>query len=78
MLNAVYSRQSLIRILGLTNDLINGGQPRAKHHLHKVKLNHVLKPVFSSVGWPLSTKSLANLLVHIRPCLKDKKSALNV
>ena len=56
MLNAVYSRQSLIRILGLTNDLINCGQPRAKPHLHKVKLNNVLKPVF-----------LAQLVGHFLP-----------
>ena len=35
--------------IGLTNDLIDGGQPRAKPHLHvrKVKPIHVLKTVFS-------------------------------
>ena len=33
--------------LGLTNDLIDGGQPRAKPHLRKAKPNHVLRAVFS-------------------------------
>ena len=32
---------------GLTKDLIDGGQPRAKPHLRKVKPNHVSKPIFS-------------------------------
>ena len=35
------------KALGLTNDLIDGGQPRAKPHLRKVKSNHVLKTVFN-------------------------------
>ena len=33
--------------IGLTNDLIDGGQGRAKPHLHKVKSNQVLKNVSS-------------------------------
>ena len=33
--------------LGLTNNLIDGGQPRAKPHLRKVKPNHVLRIIFS-------------------------------
>ena len=40
--------------LGLTKDLIDGGQPRAKPHLRKAKPNHVLKP-FLALGWPPST-----------------------
>ena len=50
--------------LGLTNDLIDGGQPRAKLHLCKVKPNHILKAVLA-LGWSL----LVNPVVHIRPCL---------
>ena len=46
-LNAVYFRQGLTCTLGLTNNLMDGGQPRAKPHLRKVKPNHVLKTVFS-------------------------------
>ena len=45
--NAVYLRRSLTCTLGLTNNLIDGGQPRAKPHLRKAKPNHVLKIVFS-------------------------------
>ena len=63
-LNAVYFRQSLTCPLGLTSGLIDGGQPRAKPHLRKVKPNHVLKTVFSPrlatvyqvVGKPKSTR----------------------
>ena len=47
-LNAVHVRQSLTCTIGLANDLIDGGQPRAKPHLGKMKLNFVLKTVFSS------------------------------
>ena len=47
-LNAVYFGQDLTCTLGLTNDLIDGGQPRAKPHLRKVKPNHVLKTIFSA------------------------------
>ena len=46
-LNAVYFRRGLTCTLGLTNDLIDGGQPRAKPHLHKAKPNHVLETFFS-------------------------------
>ena len=46
VLNAVYFRRGLTCTLGLTNDLIDGGQLRAKPHLRKVKPNHVLKTVF--------------------------------
>ena len=42
VINVVYFRRSLTCTLWLTNDLIDGGQPRAKPHLRKVKLNHVL------------------------------------
>ena len=45
-LNTAYFRQGLTCTLGLTNDLIDSGQPRAKPHLHKAKLNHVLKSIF--------------------------------
>ena len=45
-LNAVYFRQGLTCTLGLTNDLIDGVQPRAKPYLRKVKPNHVLKTAF--------------------------------
>ena len=45
-LYAVYFRQGLMCTLGLTDDLIDGGQPRAKPHLHKAKPNHVLKMCF--------------------------------
>ena len=46
-LNAVYFRRCLTCTLGLTNDLIDDGQPKAKPNLHKAKPNHVLKTVFS-------------------------------
>ena len=36
-LNAVYFRQGLTCTLGLTKNLVDGGQPRAKPHLGKVK-----------------------------------------
>ena len=55
--------------LGLTNDLIDGGQSRAKPHLHKVKPDHFKKNVLA-LGWPPSTKTLVNPIVHIRPCLR--------
>ena len=47
VLNAVYFRQGLTCTLGLTNNLIDGGQLRAKPHLCKAKANHALKTVFS-------------------------------
>ena len=47
VLNAVYFRRGLTCTPGLTNDLIDGGQPRAKPHLRKAKTNHVLETVFS-------------------------------
>ena len=46
-LNAVYFRRGLTCTFGLTNDLIDGGQPRAEPHLRKAKPNHVFQPVFS-------------------------------
>ena len=46
-LNAVYFKRGLTCTLGLTNDMIDGGQPRVKPHLPKVKPNHVLKTGFS-------------------------------
>ena len=44
-LNVVYFRRSLTCTLGLTNDLIDGGQPRTK--ARKAKPNHVLKTGFT-------------------------------
>ena len=38
--------------LGLTNDLIDSGQARAKLHLCKAKPNHVLKTALA-LGWLL-------------------------
>ena len=46
-LSAVYIRRGVTCTLGLTNDLIEGSQPRAKPHPGKAKPNHVLKTVFS-------------------------------
>ena len=46
-LNTVYFRRGLTCTLGLTNDLIDGGQLRAKPRLRKAKPNHVLETVFS-------------------------------
>ena len=45
--NAVYFRRGRACTLGLTNDLIDGGQPRAKPRLRKAKPDHVLKTVFN-------------------------------
>ena len=47
LFNAVYFRRSLTYTLGLTNDLLDGGQPRTKPHLRKAKPNSALKTVFS-------------------------------
>ena len=47
--------------LGLISDLIEGGQPRVKLCLRKVKLNHILRMVFIK---------LVNPRVCVRPCLK--------
>ena len=63
-LNVVYFRRGLTCTIGLTNDLIDGGQPTAKLRLRKAKPSHVLKTVFSPrlatvyhvVGWPKSTR----------------------
>ena len=52
-------------ILGLTNDLIDDGQPSVKPHLHKVKPKKFKKPFFAP-GWPLSIKLLGNLIVHLK------------
>ena len=57
-LNAVYFRRGLTCTLGLTNDLIDGGQPRAKPCLRKAKLSHVLKPGFSIQSHGLLSCSL--------------------
>ena len=37
----------VINVYSWANDLIDGGQPRAKPHLRKAKPNHVLKTGFS-------------------------------
>ena len=42
-----FKRSLLTCTLELTNNLIDGGQLRAKPHLRKAKPNHVLKTVFS-------------------------------
>ena len=73
-LNPVYFRQVLTCTLGLTNDLIDGGQPRAK--------KHDLFPLYVGVrrqglalGWPPSiNKSLVNPRVYIRLLLKNQPS----
>ena len=44
---SLHFRRSPTCALGLINNLIDGGQPRAKPRLRKVKPNHVLKTVFS-------------------------------
>ena len=48
--NAVYFRRGLTCTLGLTNDSIDGDQPRAKPHLRRAKPNHILKTVFKKIG----------------------------
>ena len=63
VLNAVYFRRGLTCTLGLTNNLIDGGQPRVKP-LCKAKPNLLL-----AFGWPPSIKSLVNPRVHVRPRL---------
>ena len=69
ILNAVYFRRGLACSLGLTNDLIDGSQPRAKPHLRKAKPSHVLKTVFSP---RLATvcQVVGYQRVHGRPRLK--------
>ena len=62
--NAVHFRRGLTCTLGLTKDLIDGGQPRVKP-LCKAKPNLLL-----AFGWPPSIKSLVNPRVHVRPRLK--------
>ena len=59
---SLHFRRSPTCAPGLTNNLIDGGQPRAKPHLRKAKPNHVL-----ALGWPPSIKSLVNPIVHVRP-----------
>ena len=62
-LKAVYFRRGLTCTLGLTNDLIDSGQPRAKPYLHKVK-PYCFKTVFSprSVGHRLSSPWLSHMM----------------
>ena len=50
---------------GLSNNLIDGGQPRAKPYLCKVKLNHILKTMFLALGWRPSIKLLVNPRANI-------------
>ena len=66
-LNAVYFRRNLTCTLGLTNDLTDGGQLRAKPHLCEAKPDHVLNP-FLVLEWPPSIKSLVNPIVHAKSC----------
>ena len=50
LLNAVYVRRGLTCTLGLTNDLIEGGQPRAKPRIRKAKSNQtIFSPLLSTV-----------------------------
>ena len=70
--NTVYLRQGLTEItpvysslLELTNDLIDGGQPRAKPKLCKVKPNHVLKTIFSPRLATIYIESLVNPRVYL-------------
>ena len=44
----IFQTQVILDGLGLNSDSIDGGQPRAKPHLRKVKPNHVLKIVSSA------------------------------
>ena len=66
-LNAVYVRRSLTCSLRLTNDLIDGGQPRAKPRLRKVKPNHVLRTVFSFRLATVYQVAGNDPIVHVRP-----------
>ena len=66
---AGFLNAGLMCILGLTNNYQDGGQLRAKPHLHKAKPNHVLYTNLA-LGWPPSIKSLVNPRVHVRPRLK--------
>ena len=56
--------------LGLTNDLIDGGQLRAKPRVHKVKPDHVLKNLFSPQVATVYQVVGYNPIVHVRPHLK--------
>ena len=71
LLDAVYFRLGLTCTLGLTNDLIDGGQPRAKTRLRKVKPNHGRLKLFLALGWPPSIKSWVNPRLCIRPSKID-------
>ena len=64
--NAVYFRQRLTSTLGLTNELIDGGQPRAKAGF-KTRFDFALRRWGLALGWPPSIKSLLNPRVHVRP-----------
>ena len=46
-IDAVYFRRGLTCTLWLTNDLIDGGRPRAKPHLRQAKPNQDLQTAFS-------------------------------
>ena len=48
-LNAVYFRRGLTCTLGLTKDLIDGGQPRVKPHRRKASLKTVFSPRLATV-----------------------------
>ena len=58
--NAVYFRQGLTCTIGLTNDLIDGGQPRAK-----TWFGFALRRWGLALGWPPSIKSLVNPRLHV-------------
>ena len=70
-LNAVCFRRGLASTPGSTNALIDGGQPKAKLHLRKVKSNHVLKTVFSCCQLPV-----CNRFSIVSPCLQHLKRFL--
>ena len=68
--NAVYFRPGLTCTLGLTNDSIDGGQPRAKPHLRRAKPNHILKTVFETIG-PKFPGKFASFLRKVKPFSKN-------
>ena len=67
LLNAVYFRQSLTYTLGLTNELIDGGQLRDKA-VFETCFDFALRRWGLALGWTPSIKSLLNPKVHIGPC----------
>ena len=73
-LNAVYFRQGLTCTLGLTNDLIDGGQPRAKLRLRPDKQYHSRRVEINSFAmvFPLSRSRE----VVMEPQVRDERMVL--